>query len=220
MPHIGVVMEGSHDYFMLEPLVAKELQLLGHENITFQRLQPTQDATGNYPEGGWTRVVAWCLDNAADNFESALTSVLNGQPDLDGLLIHLDGDAAEHLASYASTPLPQTLTATSRVNYITAAIEEWLDVPDLYRPRIIIAVPVLHTEAWMNAALNFCTPPFEENQAKDIFRSKRDRAISRKLADHYRSQGIKSAQHVDLIYEQCKSYQILRDEIRKCAFTY
>jgi hypothetical protein len=200
---------------MLEPLLASELAARGHADISFQRLQPVQDATGYYPDGGWTRVVGWCLANAEDNFEVALSGPLANVPDLDAILIHIDGDAAAHLVPHTSAQRPASWTASTRVQFITSAVEDWLKLDTAMRGRVIIAAPVQQTEAWMNAAVRSVLGPYETHEAKTSFRARMDPSGQAKPAAYYGIAGISAGNHRSLISERCISYRRFQDEIER-----
>lgn len=213
MVHIGLVTEGSHDYFMLEPLLSSELQQRGAAGVTFDRLQPTQDATGYYPDGGYTRVIAWCQAHAGNDFDDVLEPLIGNIPKLDGVLVHLDGDAANQVVPYTQAARPQQWNIDTRVRFLTAAIEDWLQLDADQRRRLIVATPVLHTEAWMNASVANTTGPYEVADAKAPFRSRHNRALHPKLAAHYRASGQTAALECARIAGRCLSYRLFQQEI-------
>lgn len=196
---------------MMEPLLRAELQKKGRVDITFDRLQPLQDATGYFPDGGWTRVLAWCLENSGDAFDDVLEPLLDNIPRLDGIVIHLDGDAAEHLGQHTQVALPAPLTVLSRVNFLTDVIEEWLRLSAAQRSRLIVAAPVLHTEAWINAAHS--QGSHESVDAKAAFRATRSTTSHPKRASHYEEAGGLAAENLQQIAGRCVSYRLFQQEI-------
>lgn len=213
MVHIGLVTEGSHDYFMLEPLLSSELQQRGANDVTFDRLQPTQDATGYYPDGGYTRVIAWCQAHAGNDFDDVLEPIIGNIPRLDGVLVHLDGDAASQILPYTQAAHPQQWNIGTRVRFLTAAVEDWLQLDANQRKRLIVAAPVLHTEAWMNASISNTTGPYEVADAKSPFRRRRNKTLYPKLAAHYQAAGQAAALERARIASRCLSYRLFQQEI-------
>ncbi|NOU31897.1 MAG: hypothetical protein HOO96_28670 [Polyangiaceae bacterium] len=114
--------------------------------IDCRPLQPLVDELDRQVPGGksgWTEVRAWCqrVEQFSDYFDP-----LVGDP-FDALLICMDLDIAiragiqkapENLASYDATAL-------------CSVVKTWLPAP--IHKHVIIAIPVMSTEAWIVAAL-------------------------------------------------------------------
>ncbi|UXR93895.1 hypothetical protein [Agrobacterium tumefaciens] len=208
---VGLVAEGTHDYLMLEPFIRRELSKREIDDITFKFLQPYQDATGSMSGGGWPRVVAWCKTHSGTGLETFFTPLFAGDPECDVIIIHVDGDALEmlvpHTAVQISIPVPDKVT---RVDTLVAAIEDFLNAPTSCRSKIALALPVLHTEAWILAAENYPQDPCTID-AKAEFRNSYDFTQTR-LADYYR-QKVAAATGSNWTDPACYSYSKFSSEV-------
>lgn len=85
MKNIGIVCEGPTDAIVLQEIIDK---ITGEDN-TYLQLQPDPDLTGKYMNG-WKGVWKWCWDNA----EIKYRIMHEVEPQLDILIIHMDGDVS------------------------------------------------------------------------------------------------------------------------------
>ena len=85
MKNIGIICEGPTDYIMLKGIVDK----ITNESNYYIMLQPEPDLTGRYGNG-WKGVWKWCADNAAIKNKI----MKNIEPELDFLIIQMDGDVS------------------------------------------------------------------------------------------------------------------------------
>ena len=85
MKTIGIVCEGPTDQIVISRVVD---MLTGGENKYF-KLQPEETLTGKNGNG-WKGVVKWCRDNWDDR-EKLMHQV---QPEIDFLIVHMDGDVS------------------------------------------------------------------------------------------------------------------------------
>lgn len=94
MKNIGIVCEGPTDYIILKAVID---HITGEENY-YLLLQPEPDPIGRYG-GGWKGVWKWCEDNRDIRYQ-IMTEI---EPQLDMLLIHMDGDVSrKEKASHCS----------------------------------------------------------------------------------------------------------------------
>lgn len=138
---VGFVCEGSTDIVVLRRVVEATLG-----EIDARTLSPVTDDLDRQQPGtaaGWSQVRAWCQD--LTSFDELFKPDL-GDP-FDALVIAIDLDIAiraglakahGNLAAYDATQL-------------CALVKSWLPKP--IPGRIIIAIPVMATEAWVLAAL-------------------------------------------------------------------
>ena len=152
---VGVVCEGSGDFVTLAEII-KQLALhrgLGH--VEMHALQPRVDATSRQMTGGgWTKVVKWCRNNSGEKLRTVFAPKLfSSSPNLDILIIHLDGDVVDISESFSSLTKASCFhNITRRVNVIECWLEELLIPPDALDDQVVYAVPVLHMESWLLAA--------------------------------------------------------------------
>lgn len=85
MKTIGIVCEGPTDQIVIKSVIDK---LTGEEN-RYYKLQPEETLAGKNGNG-WKGVVKWCRDNW-DEREKLMHQV---QPEIDFLVIHMDGDVS------------------------------------------------------------------------------------------------------------------------------
>lgn len=107
MKTIGIVCEGPTDQIVISRIVD---MLTGEENKYF-KLQPEETLTGKNGNG-WKGVVKWCRDNW-DEREKLMHQV---QPEIDFLIVHMDGDVSRKeksahcgCASSADCPVKDTV---------------------------------------------------------------------------------------------------------------
>lgn len=85
MNTIGIVCEGPTDQIVIRSIINK---LTGEEN-RYYRLQPEETLAGKNGNG-WKGVLKWCRDNL-DGYEKLMHEI---QPEIDFLIIHMDGDVS------------------------------------------------------------------------------------------------------------------------------
>lgn len=214
MINIGLVVEGPHDLLMLPPLVAAEIGRRTKEQVRFIELQPTPDATtGTYSDGGWYRVTAWCKANAGAKFRSFFVPLFEDSPACDAILIHMDGDALEHIAPHTAISFPVApYSPTQRTDLVSKAIESWLSIPERDRRQVAFAIPVMQSEAWIlcsSSTIADC----EQIDAKGRLQRSYRRRKHGPLAAFYtlKSSGIGSK--MDDIARQSESYRHFRAEV-------
>ena len=85
MKTIGIVCEGPTDQIVISHIV----DMLTSEENKYFRLQPEETLAGRNGNG-WKGVVKWCRDNWDDR-EMLMHQV---QPEIDFLIVHMDGDVS------------------------------------------------------------------------------------------------------------------------------
>jgi hypothetical protein len=208
MVTVGLVAEGTHDFIMLEPFIRAELSKKNINNLSFRTLQPTPDETGKMSRGGWARVLTWCQTYAGANIDTFFTPLFAGDPSCDIIVIHLDGDALEQIEPHTSVAIPQNPDPSSRVASLVAAVEEWLNAAPETRRRLVCAIPVQHTEAWVLAAEDN-GHDYSSDDAKAEFRKEHTRKGG--LERFYR-QKVLAATRGAFTPPSCASYQAFAGE--------
>lgn len=206
MIHIGLVVEGAHDYIMLEPLLLHELGQNGYHDVRFKYLQPVADAVGKIDRGGWPRVKAWCERYAGDQIETFFTPLFANDPPCDAIVVQMDGDTLE-LAGIASPPAP--VSVQQRASAVASAVSGWLSLQPHRNKHVAFAVPVLQTEAWVLGAEGL---RFEHADAKQEFR-KSYSASGGKLSAFYRGRVVRARPGYSTICDHCDSYIIFRNSL-------
>lgn len=138
---VGFVCEGSTDIVVLRRVVEATLG-----DIDPRPLQPQTDALDRQAVGGrsgWSEVRAWCqrVGSFDDYFKPDI-----GDP-LDLLVIAIDLD----IAIKAGVTRPPSNLSAYDASELCKIIKSWLPQP--IPGRVIIAIPVMATEAWILAAL-------------------------------------------------------------------
>lgn len=138
---VGFVCEGSTDIVVLRRVIEA---VLG--DIDPRPLQPETDALDRQIVGtraGWSEVRAWCgrVTSFDDYFDPDI-----GDP-LDLLVVAIDLDIAIR-AGVAKRPSNLEAYDTAELCKI---VKSWLPTP--LPGRVIIAIPVMATEAWILAAM-------------------------------------------------------------------
>ena len=128
MVTVGLVAEGTHDFIMLESFIKAELAKKGVAEVKIRTPQPTPDETGTMSRGGWTRVLAWCKTHSAEKIDTFFSPLFANDPACDLVVLHVDGDALEHMGSHTTRVIPQDPSVEARVAAVMEAIEEWLDL--------------------------------------------------------------------------------------------
>jgi hypothetical protein len=207
MTVVGVVAEGVHDYPTIEKLAEISLPSTFIRPLKFRRLQPDADASnGGHPDGGWARVIGWCRRYCSDGLSTLFSPIEEDDEPCEAIIIHLDGDAVNPCSNFsAEGPLPNGCPATDRVEKLNRMVFEWLAPDANHSRRLVVAVPVMDTEAWIMAALDPTTPDWEtRTDAKTRFRGLKPR--TRSVADHYEYSATAVAAGVQHIRQQCTSF--------------
>lgn len=197
---IGLVVEGTHDYLMLEPLIAYEISQRFGKSVQFRYLQPAPDATAGFGGGGWHRVMAWCGANAGPQLATYFTPLFADDTPCDAIVIHLDGDSLE-LAGIDTPADP--IPVTKRVELISTAISEWLRAEENFKHKIAHAIPVLQTEAWILGAEGI---KYEHANAKDEFRKSYNLPADGPVRNFYRRRASSPSLKLGDICNFCESY--------------
>lgn len=204
MVNVGLVVEGPHDVIMLSPIIAYEFKKRRNEEVNFIPIQPTQDASGAYGHGGWTKVMAWCLANSGANLQSQFEPLFAGDPRLDLIVIHLDGDALDLVRGCVPSPLPPSnASVPDRMVGLEAAVASWLQPSEESRKRLLMAFPTMQTECWILAAEGHVQTS-EHVNAKDIFRA--NHRPDRSVTPLYRKRVRDAAPGFGNIGQICQSY--------------
>ena len=180
---IGMVAEGTHDYLMLEPAIRVELEQRLNDTVQFRHLQPMPDATGTYSDGGYSQVVTWCSRFAGVGIETFYKPLFAGDRPCDFVVVHMDGDALEDVRSHTSVVFPDPVPPDKRVSIGVRVIEAWLNLSPERRSTLAIAVPVLHSEAWILGAEGVAN--CEAIDAKALLRSTHSRQAHGTMAVFY-----------------------------------
>lgn len=221
MTTVGLVVEGTNDYPILESLIEHALPACFPRPISIKHLQPVADATsGVYGGGGWGRVVGWCLDNKSDNIETHFSPIEDGDIPCDLIVIQLDGDAMEPCAEHASTACPPPpCTIEDRLATLESFVLEWLDPEATRSGQICVAFPTMHSEAWLMAALSPNSKHWEvEVDAKSPFRALRAGLTPKpSIRDFYRIKSLEAAGHTDTILSQSVSFSKFHSKVTQLA---
>lgn len=210
---VGLVIEGYHDLSMLPPMIEAEIRRRQDQEIKFRLLQPQSDETGRVDSGGWQRVLAWCLENAAEKIQTFFTPLFSGDPACDIIIIHVDGDSYSGLmAHHKGESIQPPLSINARITDIIAAFEKWLALEQDVRSKVAFAVPVLKTEAWIVASESV-VHDCETMDAKAEFLRGYSKERHGQKANFYRIRAEAAARRRDQIARQCFSYRFFASEI-------
>lgn len=213
MPRIGLVIEGKHDAIMLPPLIRGELSSRGITDVSLEVIHPLADETGTIESGGWVRVKAWCTANGGRNIETFFEPLFARQPALDAIVFHLDGDCLHHACRSSSVTMPSLpVTPTQRVIHISDALDEWLSIPKPHRHKMVFAIPVQSTEAWILAA-EAVYHDVETMDAKSEFRRTFSKERDGDLSKFYRFRADAAFSRTSQIANQCLSFAKFRDDL-------
>ncbi|TPL49249.1 hypothetical protein FJ937_17375 [Mesorhizobium sp. B2-4-4] len=213
MPTIGFVIEGSHDLVMLPPLIKGELSARGYTDVRFQVIHPRADETGRIEGGGWKRVKAWCSANGGKNLQSFFQPLFADHPALDAIVLHLDGDSLLDVCRSSSVQSPSLpVSVNARVSHIVEALAEWLDASQSYEKKLVFAVPVQSTEAWILAS-EATYHDIEAMDAKEEFQRTFSREKHGTMEDFYRHRSAPAETRVAQIAAQSSSYARFRDAL-------
>lgn len=230
---IGVVAEGPTDQIVLRHLLTAYCKGV-HPDITpvFKDLHPNRDGTSSSsPEGGWTTVYGWCLDNKpAERKIRYLTRDLFAggldEKQCDLILVHMDSDISEEVGDKSTAiPVPDaTSTPEQRGDFIRKTLLEWLwpegSIPD---GRHIAAPAVEAVETWLVAALSEDERP---EASKNILRrlievdyASRGRVAPekakgiRKKPDRYETLSAHCAGKVTQIADRCPHFRFIAESL-------
>ncbi|WP_185982634.1 hypothetical protein [Aureimonas mangrovi] len=189
---------------MLRPIIEYEFKERWSEDVNFIPIQPVQDASGAYGNGGWTRVMAWCLANSGANLQSLFEPLFAGDPRLDVILIHLDGDALDLVRNSVQCSLPPSnATVPDRMAGLETAVTSWLQPDQDLRKRLILAFPTMQTECWILAAEGHAQTS-EAINAKVVFRA--NHRADRSVTPLYKKRVRDAAAGFANISQLCQSY--------------
>lgn len=216
MLNIGLVIEGRHDNVMLSPLILAELERLGIREVRITNIHPRADETGSIPDGGWKKTRAWLKENAGENLNTFFVPLFASAPAYDAIIIHLDGDALQHVCNGSSVECPSLpTTVKNRVECIAKAIEEWTDFGP-HRNKAIFAIPVNSTEAWILAS-EATHHDIETMDAKEEFRRPFSREKHGNLHRFYALRADSAKDKLEEIAAQCVSYVLFRTQLAALA---
>lgn len=219
MTTVGLVVEGTNDYPILESFIERVLPAHFPRPIIIKHLQPIADATsGSYGGGGWGRVVGWCLDHKATDIETHFSAIEEGDAPCDLIVIHLDGDAMEPCSGHASTA-PPTLPCSieDRLAALETFVLEWLSPEATRSNQICLALPTMHSEAWLMAALSPGSTHWEaEIDAKTPFRALRIGTNPRpSMKDFYKAKSLEAAGQAAVILTQSVSFSTFHAKVNQ-----
>jgi hypothetical protein len=213
---LGLVAEGPHDIITLREILGAELSSLGIGQFQFRALQPTVDASGQYSDGGWTRVVGWAQEYSGEALETYFQPLFAGDPACDIIVVHLDGDAAPHVANVLQMPAPAEGDVAMCVEFVCSAIRQMLAPSAVREDQVAQAVPVLHTEAWVLAAEGV-VEQCETIEAKRVLQSTYSHARNGPLANYYEKRATGAAKHIERMARNAESYQLFSEQFRAVA---
>ena len=174
MKTIGIVCEGPTDFIIIKQII----DMLTSEENKYFKLQPEETLDGKNGNG-WKGVLKWCRDNW-DEREKLMHQV---QPEIDFLVIHMDGDVSRkekpsHCGCSSSigcelrgtiNPLdcdktqemrdacPIQLPCSDHKNSIGGYMEHLTHLisrGDSYQENVCIVIPCDSIEAWIVAAFD------------------------------------------------------------------
>ena len=197
MKTIGIVCEGPTDQIVIKSVIDK---LTGEEN-RYYKLQPEETLAGKNGNG-WKGVLKWCRDNWEER-EKLMHQV---QPEIDFLVIHMDGDVSRkektaHCGCLSSVdctlkdmvdPLDCDKTPEDRAacpiqlpcqdhgapigGYITH-LTHLISGDKEYKENVCIVIPCDSIEAWIVAA-------FDKEIHAEIIENPWENVISKKKSYH------------------------------------
>jgi len=213
MVRVGLVIEGAHDEDMLTPLIEGELRSRGHLDVAIAVVHPVPDETGMLAHGGWKRLRTWCQENGGANLETFFTPLFAHQSAYDVLVIHADGDCVRDIcASGGGEPPAEPLSSGARVNLIADEITGWLAATGDHKDRIVPAIPVQSSEAWILAG-EALMHDVETIDAKAEFRRTFSRDRHHSLRRFYQMRSAAVGSKTDSIAFQCRAFKIFRDKL-------
>jgi hypothetical protein len=142
---ISVIAEGVTDKIVLDAFLEA---VLGHANFVTSLIQPeTSRAFGHAGEhgGGWKGVAGKCLEIRRNGGVERGGYLAN----VHAMIIHLDGEVAEEPEVNCTQPCPPP---ASTADALREKVWSWIG-ESYYDPRVIVAIPMKETEAWVFAAL-------------------------------------------------------------------
>lgn len=213
---IGVICEGSNDFVVLQELAQKIAERSDVRIAVFDAIQPQIDATSQISGGGWGRVKGWCVQNSGGGLRKYLDQPLfatSAQYDL--LLIHIDGDVSDILEE---PPFQGYRTADSdiltTVTIVKSTIKNvWLNIAPDIDNKVVVAVPVLHTDAWIAASHN--EADCETSPTKDRVQQRVLPLYSGRKRDKYRDAAQKCAMDLEKLLVDCISFRAFYVELSK-----
>lgn len=221
---IGVVAEGKTDFVVLDSFIRSWWDTLGtDENLELRPLQPYLDATsGEWGDGGWTFVKAWCEDNPPEVRANQIFQPLFAhETPCDVLLVHLDGDVIDHFirATPDVLPLSETPDKLERAEKVVEVLNKWLwenedqTTDEYYHFRHINAPAVQATEAWLISGLDHSIgDPEEVDTEVELLRikpslkyMKKGKPRVRKSERKWRTMSNNVSEHLPHIRTRCPS---------------
>lgn len=218
MTNVGIVAEGSNDFPILQVFIENILPTTFPRPINFVTLQPEPDATtGRYRGGGWGRVIGWCDNYSTGGLSTYFAPLFEGDIKLDFIVIHIDGDILPACANFCNYPHDVNICdANTKVIHMEKIIEIRLNATVEHKKMLAIAVPLLHTEAWIMAGVDPNSQPWEAVDAKEAFLLNRGNV---KRADFYRIETQRAAANLELIRQQCVSFVRFESRIQALEAT-
>jgi hypothetical protein len=211
---VGVVAEGSHDYFALREFILTDLPANYARPIVFKYLQPAIDATSaQNGTGGWPSVIAWCQSHSGSNIETYFTPVSASDPACDLILIQLDGDALEPAFAATAIQVPlQPISPSDRAQALEQQIVAWLSPTSQRLAQLRFAMPVMQTEAWVLAAIQPNAQAWESlADCKTPFRALCPNGL--KMKNHYEQSAVAAAANSAAVPTQSVSFSRFKSNL-------
>lgn len=213
---IGVICEGSNDFVVLQELAQKIAERSDVKIVVFDAIQPLIDATSQISGGGWGRVKGWCVQNSGGGLRRYLDQPLFAtSPQYDLLLVHIDGDVSDILEE---PPFDGYCTANNDVISTVATVKstikyDWLNIAADIDDKVVVAVPVLHTDGWIAASHNETgceSSPMKERVQQNVLT-----LYTGRKRDKYRDAAQKCAMDIDRLLVDCISFNAFYLDLSK-----
>jgi len=217
---IGLVCEGITDHIALKELLPAAINELRSGDFIDIQPNPDRTAVGADPDGGWTKVLKWCLSNPPIlrrqlYIGGGLFEVEDNSCGIYAIIVQIDSDICERSdfqnKSHVDPSKFDLGDPSGRGEYVRRSLHEWLwpdgNVDDDLSWTIVSSA-VESVESWLVAGLlPNKNPETIRNPAACL-------KIRNKTKNKYIKLARRAAPNVERIVERCKSFSTL---VERCA---
>lgn len=218
MVSIGVVCEGSHDFYFLAEVADELLKSKGHSGNSFESLQPRVDATSMQIDGGgYEAVHQWLIANRQIGLKKFFEPALFATSKVyDAIIVQLDGDVADISADFKTSVYSDAFSNVGdRVRAIKSWICESIQAEPAYALSIISAVPTLQMEAWIVAGLRPFAIHVENKPRKGATKRFLRARFQGNAVEQVRAAGKEARAHIPSMRSRAASFDSFCSDLEK-----
>lgn len=218
MVSVGIICEGSHDYFYLVEVLDEILSGQGLSNNSFAALQPKVDATSMQIDGGgggYEAVYQWLISNRQVGLRKYFQPTLFETSELyDIIVVQMDGDVADISHDFIHSGFNYNfLSVSDRVTALKSWISSTAQAEPAYANSIISAIPTLQMEGWIVAGLQPNAQHIEERSRKRAAKRFLRKKFKGNAVEQVKQAGYASRSQINTMRLRSMSFNIFAQDL-------